>query len=425
MLRGLQKLAPLLKYPFIVLAIPLGIVWKVLLRPLALLWYKAYLIFGDRLKTFFHAQHKLLAVVTHRMAIHVLVMVLTVGIVTANVLQAEEVRAEEFANGSIISKVFSPETDTTVTSAAIASAVPTSYIDSSASVKIIPSISGTAEIVTVDAVTVAGGGAAVVKSNVLGVDDSSRSDIQQYVVQPGDTASTIAAKFGVSTQTVLWSNDLRDASLIKPGDTLYILPTTGVAHTVKSGETIDSIAKKYGANADEVLEFNNLIDASDLAAGVEIIVPGGTQPAPPPPPTTRLASVRDVFSGGSAAPSAAPAASGSFNWPTITRRISQYFRYGHSGIDIDGEFGDAIYAADGGSVSTGWYGGYGLQVVINHGNGLQTRYAHMQKVFVSNGQSVSKGQSLGEMGSTGYSTGSHLHFEVITGGRTVNPFSYY
>jgi len=407
------------------LLIPLALLWKILLRPITIILYKAYIVFGERLKTFFHAQHKLLALITHRFSIHVFVLLLTVTIVTGNVLQAEEVRAEEFADGSLIAQIFRPENDSTITSKAIVSA-PTSYIDTSASVRVVPSIEGSSEIVADDGVAIAGGGGAVVKSNVLGVDPSNRDDIQVYEVQGGDTVGTIAEQFGVSTQTILWSNNLSDGSLIQPGDTLYILPTSGIAHTVKSGETIGGIALKYKADEKEILEFNGLIDGSDLAAGDEIIVPGGQPPPPPPPPpTTQLASVRDVFSGGTPAPNAAPAAGGSYTWPTVTRRISQYYGYGHTGIDIDGEFGDPIYAANSGTVSTGWYGGYGLQVLINHGNGTQTRYGHMQKVFVSNGQYVSSGQTLGEMGSTGRSTGSHLHYEVIVGGRTVNPFSYH
>ncbi len=412
-----------------VILLPVRWLWKIVFRPITIVLYKAYIIFGERLKTFFHAQHKLLSVVTHRFAIHVLVLSLALGVVTTNIVQAESVRADEFGQGSIMTQIIKPGGETIVT-AASAAVSPTSYVSASGSVKSTQGIDGDIGLPFQPEVITAAGSSALVKSNVLsGGVSGSRGDIETYVVQAGDTASTIAAEFGVSTKTILWSNNLSDASLIKPGQTLNILPTTGVAHTVKSGETIDGIAQKYSTTADKIIEFNNFIDASDLIAGVEIIIPDGEQPAPPPPPkTTQLASVRSVFSG-STTPvggNAAAVSGGSYQWPTSCTRISQYYGYRHTGIDIDCEFDDPIYAAEAGTVvSAGWGGGYGIQVVISHSNGTQTRYAHLSRVDVSAGQTVSKGQWLGPMGSTGYSTGSHLHYEVIVGGSTVNPFSYH
>lgn len=421
----LRRTIPLVGVVVSLLLYPFFQLWKRAVRPVALVIYRHVVVFRQRFAQYIHAQHKLLAVITHRFAIHVLVVLLTAGVVSVNMFNAKEVRAEEFAEGSLVSKIFRPDEETVVTAEAT-TATPSSYINTSASIKRTPTIGESLVPTTDGTVATTGGGGALVKTNVLGDTDSNRNSIQQYVVQQGDTVSTIAALFGVSTQTLLWSNNLSDSSLIKPGQTLYILPTSGVAHTVRSGETVEGLASKYNASVDDILNYNNLIKGSDLAAGDEIIIPGGRQPAPVVVPTTRLASVRDVFGSSSSAPaSASSVAGGSYQWPTSCRRISQYYGYRHTGIDIDCEFGDPIYAAESGTVSSaGWYSGYGLQIVVSHSNGTQTRYAHLQKVFVSAGDSVSKGQGIGEMGSTGWSSGSHVHFEVISNGRTYNPFSY-
>ncbi len=418
---ALSRVATLVRLAVPLLLVPLRVLWTFVLRPITIILYKLYIIFGERLKTFFHAQHKILAIITHRFAIHVFVVVLTTAIVVTNTLQGNEVRAEEFADGSLIAKIFRPEEETRVTAESM-TPVRTSYIDPSRSLKMTPGISTELQRTT-DTVMLAGGGSAFVKSNTLGDQLDQPTAIQQYTVQSGDTLSSIADQFGVSTQTVMWSNNLDDRSIIKPGDTLYILPTTGVAHTVASGETVSGIAQKYGASVDEIIEYNDLINAQDLVAGVEIIIPEGRQPAPPPQ-TTQLASFRQTFS--SSAPVSAAVSGTRLQWPTTTHRISQYFTGFHTGLDIDGEFGDPIYAAEAGTVvSVGWHGGYGLQVVVAHPSGLRTRYAHLQKMFVSHGQSVSRGQGIGEMGSTGRSTGSHLHFETIVGSSYSNPFNYY
>lgn len=424
---ALRKAASVARVLLPIVLVPLRIVWSFVLRPITIILYKLYIILGERLKTFFYAQHKILSVITHRFAIHVFVVLLTFAIVTTNVLRANEVRAEQFTQGSLIAKIFQPDEETTVT-ASSATPVRTTYIDSTHSVKLIPHISSTLQNDS-DSVMVASNGSALVRANTLGgATGSSASTIQQYTVEGGDTISSIAAQFGVSTQTVLWSNNMTDSSVIKPGMTLYILPTSGVAHTVASGETVSSIAQKYGASSDEIVAYNHLIDASDLIAGVEIIIPGGKQPEPVQvkPQQTQLASLSRAFTTSSNAPANAVVTGGSLQWPTTTHRISQYFTGFHTGLDIDGEFGDPIYAADGGvAVQVGWNGAYGLSAVIVHPNGLKTRYGHMQKVFISQGQSVSRGQTIGEEGSTGRSSGSHLHFETIVGSSFVNPFNYY
>jgi murein DD-endopeptidase MepM/ murein hydrolase activator NlpD len=113
-------------------------------------------------------------------------------------------------------------------------------------------------------------------------------------------------------------------------------------------------------------------------------------------------------------------------WPTSSHKLNQYFRRGHTGIDIDGDIGSPIYAAEGGRAATvGWNkGGYGLYIILEHPDGRRTLYGHLSKTFITAGQQVSKGQNIANMGSTGRSTGPHLHFEVISGGRKLNPLSY-
>ncbi len=256
--------------------------------------------------------------------------------------------------------------------------------------------------------------------------DKERRETIKYVVAAGDTPSTIAAEFGISTNTVLWKNDLRKDEIIKPGDTLEILPVTGVEHKIRKGDTIEEIAKKYDADPEEIKKFNNLDDKT-LKAGEKIIVPDGYIT----PPTSTSEPIRKKVAqeeGEKVAPPASKeiVASGNFAWPTTTKHISQYFRWGHTGIDIDNRSRPSIFAADSGVVEfTGWRGGYGKTVVINHGNGLKTLYGHVDNFYVKSGQKVNKGEAIAKMGSTGWSTGPHVHFEVIQNGAKKNPLSYY
>lgn len=426
-------LPAVLRFLLTIIVKPVAYVWFLFLRPVVMGIYKLFVLFRERARTFFHAQHKLLAIVTHRVSLHIVMVVMTASIVTANVFQAQEVRAEEFGQDTLLSQVFHPDEEFVITAETIASGS-SRYIESSTSVRLQPQLGDVVQPTVGNELAVTESGA-LVKSNVLGSNTQQNTSIQRYVVQPGDTASTIAAEFGVSTQTILSSNNLSSASLIKPGQELYILPTSGVAHTVKSGETVAEIAKKYGAKEEDIIEYNDLLSAENLIAGVEVIIPGGKQPEPvvvPSATTTTTAtgsgsSFTRVLTGGNAAPSSsAPAVSGGkWQWPTTCSRISQYYGYRHTGIDVDCNFGDAILAAEGGTVTTvAHFGGYGLHVEITHSNGIVTRYAHLQKVYVSPGQVVGRGQSLGEMGSTGRSSGSHLHFEIIVNGGFINPYSY-
>ncbi len=247
-----------------------------------------------------------------------------------------------------------------------------------------------------------------------------RGEIVTYTVREGDTVSSIAEKFGVSIDTIIWANDISSVTKIKTGQQLKIPPVTGIVHEVQRGETVYSLAEKYEANPQAIVDFPFNSFANDetfaLAVGQKLIVPDGVKPkAQPaaPRPTTYTAQA-DVQAGGS----------GNFIWPT-GGRITQGYVWYHRGLDIANKNAPAIVASQAGRVSAVIYGryGYGNHVVVDHGDGYQTLYGHMNKIYVQANQQVSAGQALGQMGSTGRSTGVHLHFEVIHNGVKMNPLS--
>lgn len=255
-----------------------------------------------------------------------------------------------------------------------------------------------------------------------GSDTATRRQSLIYTIQEADTVVSIAAQFNVSENTVLWANGLSSRSILTVGDHLTILPITGVLHTVGSGDTISEIAKEYDASAKDIVEFNQLEDSDELHLGQKLIIPDG---AIAPSQAPRITPRREVAATGPAPEGIAGPASG-FLWPTTTRHISQGFKWGHTGVDIDNRSRPAIYAAEAGTVAfTGWLGGYGNLIILDHGHGLSTYYAHVDKFYTSKGASVSQGDAIAQMGDTGRSSGPHLHFEVRKNGRPVNPLGVY
>ena len=275
--------------------------------------------------------------------------------------------------------------------------------------------------------SIVAGDSAVVSPILSPVEEGlrQRDQIVIYTVQPGDTTSQIAEQFGITVNTLLWENNLTAYSLIRPGDKLTILPTSGIRHKVKSGETIAKLASTYGVEPEKIISFNKLASADDIQIGETLTIPGGKKIAP----AVSTYAVR-TFTQPAAAPTPAPrvvSASGEMIWPTSCRRITQYFRYLHSGVDIACPFGSPIYAADDGVITKaedGWNGGYGTMITIDHGNGKESLYGHLSSLYVKVGEEVEKGQDIAAMGSTGRSTGSHVHFEVRTGGSRQNPLYY-
>jgi murein DD-endopeptidase MepM/ murein hydrolase activator NlpD len=254
------------------------------------------------------------------------------------------------------------------------------------------------------------------------VPDRPREELATYAVQSGDTILGIAAQYGLQPETILWANPEieRNPDRISIGDQIKILPVNGVLHTVKPGDTLFSLATKYKVETGAIVGYkgNSLNDASTaLVVGAEIIVPGGQK-------ATVAQQVVTTYSG--PIPNSATKGSGAFLWPT-GGSITQKYWSGHAAIDIGSWTGAPVKASDGGYVieaGRGWSSGYGNHVVIDHGNGYSTLYAHLNSIFVSPGENVTKGQQVGTVGNTGNSTGPHLHFEVIYQGVRRNPYSY-
>jgi murein DD-endopeptidase MepM/ murein hydrolase activator NlpD len=243
----------------------------------------------------------------------------------------------------------------------------------------------------------------------------TNGEIRVYTVRPGDSLSQIAEMFQVTTNTILWANDITDPTTIQPGDSLVILPIVGVQHTVKSGDTVESIAQDYEGDADEILAYNQLDSTAELTVGETVVIPGGrieesaapTQVADAPTPVRQSGSV---------------SSSNGLSHPAPGTVRTQGI-HGYNAVDFGAPIGTPILAAAAGEVivskPSGWNGGYGAYVVIRHPNGTQTLYAHNSQNYVGVGEYVSAGQTIAAMGDTGRSTGPHLHFEVRG---TANPF---
>lgn len=245
------------------------------------------------------------------------------------------------------------------------------------------------------------------------ISDPNRDRIILYRVQEGDTPSSIAKSFDISLNTLLWANNLRSPNLIRIGDELVILPVSGVKYEVKKGDTIDSIAKKFRGDRDEILEFNGLAIDGALAVGAEIIIPDGEAPLPVSSPSPVLRSFSSL-----------PEYIGYYLRPVLGGRNSRVTKnnphglHGNNGVDLATTCASPVLASAPGKVivaKTYNYNvkfGYGNYVVINHPNGTQTLYGHLSKILISSGQKVDRGNAIGLVGSSGNSTGCHVHFEI-------------
>jgi murein DD-endopeptidase MepM/ murein hydrolase activator NlpD len=260
---------------------------------------------------------------------------------------------------------------------------------------------------------------------------TERREITTYTVKAGDTISTIARRFHLNVNTILWANNLGAFSIIRAGDDLSILPSDGFLYTVKRGDTIGKLAQIYELSAEKIIASNNLSTAGTISIGQKLIIPGTKKSESNTRSNIRntaqasysgLEVIKDIVSANRPIVS-----SNKMVWPTVGHRITQYFSWKHNGLDIGNKIGTPIYAADSGVVEIsqgGYNGGYGNTIVINHGGGKKTRYGHASKLLVKKGAEVEKGQLIALMGSTGRSTGSHLHFEVIINGSRYNPLNY-
>jgi len=252
--------------------------------------------------------------------------------------------------------------------------------------------------------------------------------ISTYVVQSGDTLSEIADRYQVSVNTIRWANNIPTKGTVSVGQKLVVLPISGVRYKVIKGDTIAGIAKKFKGDTEDIASYNGLESSADLKIGMDIIIPDGEMSIPTAQIKTSTKSGVSVKI--PAAPAGKAVASGYFSKPVANGILTQGYHDHYHALDISLprgiSMGAPILAAASGTVivanGTGWNGGYGSLVIIQHDNGMQTLYAHLSRVDVAVGATVSKGQKIGGMGSTGRSTGPHLHWEV-RGGTTPMLYS--
>ncbi|MBA3532725.1 MAG: peptidoglycan DD-metalloendopeptidase family protein [Ardenticatenales bacterium] len=269
-----------------------------------------------------------------------------------------------------------------------------------------------------------------------------------YKVKEGDNPSIIGTYFGLQPSTIVWANTevKENPDLLRIGQTLVIPPVDGVLHTVSESDTVAGLAGKYKVDVAVITTYpgNKLGGDAEkpLIIGQQVMVPGGVMPYDPPQPvvvvtpapapapraaapTTRPATTSPATTRSSSTSTGYVGSTGCCRWP-VTGRITQNPSRYHMALDIATSMGTPVVASDGGRVVVaGWDNtGYGWTVVIDHGNGLRTRYAHFSSYVVNVGNYVNKGQLIGRIGSTGRSTGPHLHFEVLRNGSRQNPWNW-
>lgn len=248
-----------------------------------------------------------------------------------------------------------------------------------------------------------------------------REEIATYVVKSGDTIFGIAYQFGIQPETIMWANGRfveDNPDLLRVGQELVILPVDGVYHQVGKGDTVEKVAATFKTNPAAIIAspLNNLdADNPQLQIGQWLVVPGGSKPY----------VARQVMAYAGPAPAGALKGSGSFGWPA-SGALSQGYWGRHRAIDISTWEGAPVIAADSGYVvAAGWDdSGYGRMLLVDHGNSFQTLYAHLKVYYVKVGDTVAKGQKIGEVGTTGNATGPHLHLEIRQGEVQRNPLGF-
>lgn len=262
-----------------------------------------------------------------------------------------------------------------------------------------------------------------------------RLAVRHYTVQPGDSVFGVAEKFGLDPETILWGNyDVLndDPHLLRPGQELNILPVNGVYYQWHEGDSLRRVADTFKSDEEEILDWpgNNLNPLEpEIADGDWLIIPGGKrefrQWLIPTIARGNTGTGAAIGPGACSGEFSGAVGTGGFIWPVASHTLSgNDYWSGHLAIDIAAGPGEAVWAADSGVVVfAGWAnGGYGNTVVIDHGNGWQTLYAHLSSVRVGCGSSVQQGGGIGAAGSTGNSTGAHLHFETRNQGGFINPW---
>ncbi len=404
----------------------------------------AYLLKYKVLNLYAPARSKVFFILNKGYTVHIVIFLL-VFVLLANNLRAQEIRPDNYGENSVIYALITKEVYEEPMIEVQVVGTPQdkilSYLDKSMVVGSQQTVPTEQETEMTDALvtelsTVTQGGVAMVKPNIIKPITSDqvpssqlpdkRGDIVYHAVVAGETFSSIAKKYNIDVNTLLWENNLSSTSVLKLGMNLKILPMIGVSHKVVRGESVSAIANKYKVSTDQILAANNLLDTTDIKIGQMLIIPGGKKIGPTKTTTvakkTKTAPIGSLFS---TAPTTTRSSTTGWAWPLAAKTITQYYKLNHKGLDIAGPLGIAVYAVDDGVVEySGWSSGYGYNILINHGNGIKTRYAHSNKLYVSKGETVVKGQTIMGQGSTGWSTGPHLHFEVIVNGVKVNPLSY-
>lgn len=263
-----------------------------------------------------------------------------------------------------------------------------------------------------------------------------RSEPIEYTVMEGDAVFSIAKKYNITPETLLWSNyeTLKDdPHSLRPEQVLIIPPTDGILYEWQEGDELETVASGFKTSADNILNWSgNRLDFTnpEIEPGEMVMIPGGEREfqrwASPPVAAVGRAGVYSSIAGGCDVPAGGAVGGGWFTWPTVNRYLSgNDYWSGHLAIDIAAGMGAAIYAADHGVVVfAGWYANYGNMIMIDHQTGFHTVYAHLNNINVYCGNSVYQGQLIGNAGSTGNSTGPHLHFEIRYLGAYVNPWEY-
>ncbi len=271
-----------------------------------------------------------------------------------------------------------------------------------------------------------------------------RQELTTYTVQEGDTIFGISEKFGLDPETILWGNYaiLQDnPHALQPGQKLNILPINGTYYEWQDGDGLNGVSSFFGVTPEDIINFpgNNLDPATigdytrpNIKPGTMLIIPGGRREfvswSAPLGITREDPALARVLGPGACDPIAGGAVGyGSFVWPTNKHYLSGFDyspKSNHWGIDLAGSEGEGVYATDAGVVVySGWNNyGYGNMIMIDHGNGFQSLYAHLSALYRFCGQSVGQGEGIGAIGSTGRSSGAHLHFEIMTATYKINPW---
>lgn len=244
------------------------------------------------------------------------------------------------------------------------------------------------------------------------VANADRWRILIHTVHRGETLWQVCQLYNLELSTLVAVNQIADPNSLYPGQRLIIPPTDGQLYRVQSGDTLWLLSRRYGLSMAELLACNNLHDPNSLRVGQLLVLPGFGEPA-----TAVVASCR---------PAALPG--GGFLWP-VTGPITSPFgpRWGtlHTGLDIGAPYGAEIRAAQAGRVKeANWRSGYGRTIILDHGDGVETLYAHCSRLLVTAGQAVAAGEAVGCVGTSGHSTGPHLHFEIRVAGRPYDPLRY-